>query len=319
METTSPAPETDQPGRYWLDNESFLARIMLLPAAVYIILLVGVPFVLAVLYSFSDVTIATPEIDGLTLDTFGRVINDPIFRESLVNTIFFTFVSQLIVVLLANILAQALMHPFPGKWLVRLLILLPWATPIAIGAIGWLWMLDSVYSPIDYLLREMHLLTRPGQWIGVLKNSTNMYWLGEAGLARFAMITIYVWRMLPMSTVIITAGLTSIPSDIKDAVAVDGVGWWREYREVTLPLLRPILLIAFLFGVIFSFTEMTVVHVLTRGGPVNATQVLASRAFYQGIESGNLAEGAATAIFMLPVMLAVAAILLRTARRTEVQ
>lgn len=315
----APAPaDTGPTERYWMDREGFLARLMLLPAAIYIILLVGLPFVLAILYSFSDATIATPEIDTLTLDTFQRVINDPIFGQSLVNTIFFTFVSQAIVVFLGNVLAAALLRDFRGKWFVRLLILMPWATPIAIGAIGWLWMLDSVYSPIDWLLRQVGLLTIPGR-IGILKNASNMYWLGEAGLARFSMIMIYVWRMLPMSTVIITAGLTSIPTDIKDAVAVDGVGWWREYREVTLPLLRPILLIAFLFGVIFSFTEMTVVHVLTRGGPINSTQVLASRAFYQGIESGNLAEGAATAIFMLPVLLAVAMILLRTARRTEVQ
>jgi multiple sugar transport system permease protein len=125
--------------------------------------------------------------------------------------------------------------------------------------------------------------------------------------------------MLPMSTVILMAGLSSISPDIKDAVQVDGVGFWREWREVTLPLLRPILVVALLFGIIFTFTDMTVVFVLTRGGPNNATQVLPSWAYFKGIDGGNLAEGAATVIFMLPVLLGVAITMLRIARRAEVQ
>jgi multiple sugar transport system permease protein len=115
------------------------------------------------------------------------------------------------------------------------------------------------------------------------------------------------------------AGLTSISPDIRDAVQVDGVGWWREWREVTLPLLRPVLLVALLFGIIFTFTDMTVVYILTRGGPPpNATQVLASWAYIKGIQSGNLSEGAAIVMFMVPVLLGVALVMLRIARRAEV-
>jgi multiple sugar transport system permease protein len=125
--------------------------------------------------------------------------------------------------------------------------------------------------------------------------------------------------MLPMSTVILMAGMSSIPQDVKDAAEVDGVGFWRTYFQVTLPLIRPIMLVAFLFGVIFTFTDMTIIHVLTRGSSDNSTQVLASYAFYKGIDGGNLSQGAATAIFMLPVLLGLAMLLLRTARRTEVR
>jgi multiple sugar transport system permease protein len=269
--------------------------------------------------------VGTPQIDRLTLDTFRAVIGSTNFRIALFNTFVFTFVSQIIMVILANILAVALSANFPGKWFVRLLILLPWATPIAIGSLGWLWIFDSVYSPIDWAFRIMGLLGHDG-WLqhwgiaesGIIKPSSNMYWLGESGLARLAVIIVYVWRMLPMSTVIIMAGLTSIPTDVKDAVAVDGVSWWTEFTEVTIPLLRPILIVAFLFGIIFTFTDMTVIFVLTQGGPINSTHVLASRAFYTGIEGGALAEGAATAIFMLPVLLGVAMLMLRIARRSEV-
>ncbi len=306
---------------YWQDSERFLSIAMLFPAVVYVVLLVGIPFILAVLFAFSDVTVGDPALDHFTLGTFQRVLSDPNFQRALANNFLFTIISQGITVVLANILAFALTRNFPGKWFVRFLILLPWATPIAIGTIGWLWMFDSVYSPIDWIFRNLGLLKQVGVigQVGILKNSTNMYWLGEPGLAMFSVILVQVWRMLPMSTVIIMAGLTSISPDIRDAVQVDGVGWWREWREVTLPLLRPILLVALLFGIIFTFTDMTVVYVLTRGGPPpNTTQVLASWAYIKGIQSGNLSEGAATVLFMLPVLLGVALIMLRIARRAEV-
>jgi multiple sugar transport system permease protein len=305
----------------WTDSERILSVAMLLPAGVYVILLVGIPFLLAILFAFSDVTIGDPTLDHFTLETFQRVLADPNFQRALANNFIFTIISQSIMVVLANILAAALTRNFRGKWLVRFLILLPWATPIAIGTIGWLWMLDSVYSPVDWIFRNLGLLKQIGVigQVGILKNTTNMYWLGEPGLAMFSVILVQIWRMLPISTVIIMAGLTSISPDIRDAVQVDGVGWWREWREVTLPLLRPILLVALLFGIIFTFTDMTVIYVLTRGGPPpNATQVLASWAYIKGIQSGNLSEGAATVMFMLPVLLGVALVMLRVARRSEV-
>jgi multiple sugar transport system permease protein len=307
---------------YWPDSERILGVTMLLPAVIYVILLVGVPFILAILFAFSDVTVGDPALDRFTLETFQRVLVDPNFQRALANNFVFTIISQSIMVVLANILAAALTRDFRGKWLVRFLILLPWATPIAIGTVGWLWMLDSVYSPVDWIFRNLGLLKQMGitGQVGLLKNTTNMYWLGEPGLAMFSVILVQIWRMLPMSTVIIMAGLTSISPDIRDAVQVDGVGWWREWREVTLPLLRPILLVALLFGIIFTFTDMTVIYVLTRGGPPpNATQVLASWAYIKGIQSGNLSEGAATVMFMLPVLLGVALIMLRIARRAEVR
>jgi multiple sugar transport system permease protein len=288
---------------------------MLLPAVIYIVVLVGIPFVLAILFSFSDATVGSPQLDTFTLNTFQRVVADPNFQRALLNNLFFTVVSQSIGIVLANVLALVLLQNFPGKWIVRMIILMPWATPIAIGAIGWLWMLDSVFSPIDWIFRQVGLLG-PG---GAFSNASNMYWLGQPGLAMFSIIVVHVWRMLPLSTVILMAGLSSIPPDVNDAVAVDGVGFWRGYFEITLPLMRPIMMVALLFGIIFTFTDMTIVHVLTRGGPINSTNVLASWAFYKGIDGGNLAEGAATAIFLLPVLLGVALVMLRIARRTEIR
>jgi multiple sugar transport system permease protein len=299
---------------YLIDREDFLGPAMLLPAIVYILALVAFPFILAIAYSFSDVTVGDPRLDWVGLKTFQAVIENPVFQKSLSNTFIFTFVSQALVVVLANILALALSAGFRGKWLVRFLVLLPWTTPIALGTIAWLWMLDSVFSPIDWMLRSVGLLGPDSPW----GPNNNLYWLGRPELALVSVILVHTWRMVPLATVIMVAGLTSIPQDIKDAVAVDGAGFWRQLFEITIPLMLPIIAVATLFGTIFTSTDMIVIFVLTRGGPIDTTQVLATWAFFKGIEGGDLAQGAATALFLFPVLLGVAALMLRLARRAEV-
>jgi multiple sugar transport system permease protein len=303
--------------RYAFDNEKVLGPLMLFPAVIYIIALVGIPLVLAVLYAFSDVTVGDPRISGtenfVGIDNFRDVLNDGVFRKALRNTIVFTLVSQVIVILLANVLALVLSADFHGKRLVRFLVLLPWTTPIALGVLGWFWMLDSVYSPIDYLLRDLGLLG-PGTAFGP---GRNMYWLGKSDLARGAVILVHIWRILPLATVILLAGLSSIPQDIKDAANVDGAGFWRQLFYIRLPLLLPIMAVATLFSLVFTFTDLSVSLVLTRGGPVNDTQVISTWAYFKGIQGGNLAQGAAIALFMLPVLIAIAIGMLRLARRSD--
>ncbi len=143
-------------------------------------------------------------------------------------------------------------------------------------------------------------------------------WLGEPKLAMISVILVHVWRMLPFATVVILAGLTSIPQEILDAAAVDGAGVLRRTFRIEMPLTLPIMIVALLFGVVFTFTDMTVIYVLTRGGPYDTTQVLASLAFFTGILGGDLAEGAAISLFLFPVLLAAAIALLKIARRAEV-
>jgi multiple sugar transport system permease protein len=290
------------------DNERWLWRVMLAPAIIYIVLLVGFPFVLSLLYSLSDATVASRELRFVGLSNFRRVIDDATFWLSLWNTLLITLISQFFIIVLANILAAALMVPFPGKWLVRLLILLPWVAPISLGAIGWLWIYDSIYSVINWT----------GQALGILGPNTWPIWLGDPTLAKASIIILNVWRLLPLATVIILAGLSSIPQDIHDAAAVDGAGFWRHQFQITAPLILPITLVAVLFGIIFTFTDMIVVFVLTRGGPYDSTQVLASWAYFTGIQGGDLAGGAAISLFLFPVLVAVAILFLVTARRTEV-
>jgi multiple sugar transport system permease protein len=311
--------------RSLFDNERFLGSVLLAPAVIYIVLLVGIPFLLAIAFSFTDVTTGNPTLNFVGLDTFSRVVQDTNFQHALFNTLVFTTISQVVVIILANILAPALTQKFPGKWLVRFLILLPWATPVALATLGWWWMLDSVYNPFNYLLHGVGLLGAGDSmiWLGpqrlvglTLPNAHgDPQWWG-LNLSGLMIILVNVWRLLPMSTVIIMAGLTSIPPEIKDAATVDGANFLQEFWYVTVPLLRPITAVAFLFGVVFTFTDMAVVRVLTTGN--NDTHVLASWAFFKGIEGGSLSEGAATAVFLLPVLVGVAIMMLRIARRAEV-
>lgn len=288
------------------DREKVLAPLFLLPAVVYIIALVAIPFVLAIGFSFSDVTVGDPSFDWVGWRNYRAIFADPVFWQSLKNTLVFTSVSMALVVVLAKTLAMILVTDFHGKWFVRFLVLLPWTTPVSLAAIAWLWMLDSVFSPIDWVLR----------WAGAI--GSNMFWLGKPDLAMASVIAVHTWRIVPLAAVIIMAGLVAIPDEINDAAAIDGVGFWRKLFEVTLPLTLPIIAVAALFGAILTFTDMTVVFVLTRGGPTHATEVLASWAFRKGVEGGDLAQGAAVALFLFPLLLASAIAILRAVRRMEV-
>lgn len=288
------------------DREGFLAGVCLLPSVVYIVALVALPFFLSIAFSFSDVTAGDPGFDWAGLRNFQRIFHDPVFWRSLQNTLLFSAISMVLIVIFGKVLALILVADFRGKWLVRFLVLLPWTTPVSLSTIAWLWMLDSIYSPIDWLLRHA----------GVIQG--NMYWLGRPRLAMASVIAVHVWRLVPLAAVIIMAGLVAIPGEVQEQAMVDGAGFWRRFFEITLPLTLPVIAVAALFGAIFTFTDMTVVYILTRGGPTNSTQVLASWSFFKGIEGGDVAQGAAIALLLFPLLLAAAIMILRWVRRMEV-
>jgi multiple sugar transport system permease protein len=294
--------------RFLLDRERLLGPALMAPAVVYLILVVGYPLVLAFLYAFSDVTTGSLSLHFVGFQTFIAAVKDPVFLTTLRNTIVFTAISQALVVILSTVLGFVLTANFRGRWFVRLLVLLPWTTPVALSAVIWLWMLDSIFSPFDWFAQLLHIVPPGG----------HIVFLGQSDLAMGSVIALQTWRILPLATVILMAGLSAIPAEVSDAAEVDGAGFWRRLFGITLPLLSPVITVALLFGIVFTFTDMAAVYVLTGGGPGNATQVLASWAFYKGISGGNLAVGAADALIMFPVLLGLAAILLRIASRAEV-
>lgn len=289
-------------------RQRWLGPAMFLPAVLYVVALVGVPFVLAFLYSVGDVKVGSVGYHFVGVKNFASVLQNPTFLRSLRNSFVFTVSSQVLVLIGATLLALVLKNPFRGRRFVRFLILLPWVAPVSIGSIGWKWILDSLYSVINWVLVRLHLV----------KDYSAPMWLGEPKLAMMSVILVHTWHMLPFATVIILAGWTAIPRDIPEAAAVDGAGFFRRMFQIEIPMMLPIMNVAVLFGVIFTFTDMTVIYILTRGGPYDTTQVLPSMAFFTGILGGDLAEGAAISIFLVPLLVAVAWLMLRSAHRAEV-
>ena len=294
--------------RALLEQRRYLAPTLIAPAVVFIVLLVGAPLGLAVYLSLTDATAGSLTGTFIGLDNFTDQWADENFRRALRNTIVFTLLSNAIVVIVASVLAHQLMKDFRGKWFLRFLILLPWAAPVALSTIGWLWIFDSLFSVVNWVLVHMHLVDRfnPPQW------------LGEPNLALAAITTVHAWRLIPFATVIMIAGLASIPKEVDDAALVDGATGLRKLWHVTLPLQLPIAIIAVLFGIVFTATDMAVVYILTRGGPFNSTQMLPMWAFATGIQSGDLGAGAAVALYLLPLLAVVTVLMLVVAKRVEV-
>src|SRR5215475_185367 len=285
-----------------------LGFAMFSPSVLYIVLLIGVPFTLAVLYAFSDARIGNTSLHFVGLENFRSILHSPSFRKALQNSIIFTITAQIVVMVCANILSIALEKPFRGRGLVRFLILLPWVAPVSLGTIGWKWILDSIYSVITWGL----------VWLGFVNKYSPPMWLGQEGLAITSVILVHCWRLIPFSTVILLAGRSDIPKEIPEAASIDGAGFWRTTFHINLPMMTQILGVAVLFGTVFTFTDMTVVYILTAGGPYDSTQTLPSYAFATGIDGKDLAAGAAVSLFLVPVLVLVAYFMLRLAHRAEV-
>lgn len=291
-----------------LEDPRVLGRLMIGPAVLFITALVGLPLLLAIWLSFTDATAGSLSGRFIGWENFTRELRNPIFQRSVRNTFIFTIVSQVLVLVLAKVLANFLVRQFRGRWILRALILLPWAAPITLGAIGWKWILDSLYSVLNWTLRALHILG-PG---------AAPQWLGEPGLAMASIIAVHTWRLLPFAAVILLAGLSSIPPDVEDAAKVDGAVGWRRMAYVTIPMILPVIMVAALFGIVFTATDMTIVYVLTKGGPFNSTHVIASWAFQTGILSSSLGAGAAISLYLFPLLVVVSVVMLRFARRAEV-
>jgi multiple sugar transport system permease protein len=294
--------------RFILDRRDVLGAIFVSPAILYVLLLVGMPFLLAVYYSVSAYTIYDPTWRFVGLANFRQIIQNPVFIETLENTFLFTFASQFLGLVLGKFGALLLLKPFPGRKIVRALIILPWAVPIALASVAWQWMFDSLYSVINWTLVALNIIDR----------SQAPNWLGNPHLAMLCVIVVNAWRFFPFAIIVFLAGITSIPQDVIDAATVDGAGFWRRNYQIILPMILPIVAIGLIFGVVFTFTDLSVVYLLTMGGPVGATSVLGFEGFQVGIVSGDVSHGAAISLFMLPILFLVVIGMLRFIRRREI-
>jgi multiple sugar transport system permease protein len=284
--------------------QRYSGYLLVLPAVIYVLALIGFPLVLGIWYSLTDATVVR-EGRFIGLKNFVDALRDPTFGLALRNTLIIAIVSTAAKISLSVALAFLLLKAFPGRGLLRTLFVLPWTIPIALSAIAWKWMFHSQFSVINWLLLK---------W-GVIDQS--IQWLGTPLPAMLAVILVSTWRAVPFGAIVVMAGLTALPADVIDAARVDGANWQQRFRKVIVPLIAPILFIAVLFDLIFTLTELTVVYVLTAGGPVDQTQVLANYALQVGVPGSQIGQGAAIALFLLPVLLVCTVLALRSIARRE--
>jgi multiple sugar transport system permease protein len=294
--------------RFFLDRPEIVGPLFIAPAILYVVVLVGLPFLLALYYSVSAYNIFNQSLAFVGFKNFRDIIDSEIFRRTLVNTLVFTVSAQIIGLLLGKIGAMLLMQEFRGRGIARALVVLPWAVPVSLATVAWLWMFDSLYSVINWTLIAL----------GLVDSANRPQWLGQEDLAMIAVVVVHAWRLFPFGVVIFLAGFTSVPKDVLDAATIDGAGFWRRNYQIILPIIAPIILIALIFGTVFTFTDLSVVYLLTKGGPINSTQVLGTYAFQVGILSGDVAHGAAICLFLFPFLLIAVILLLRSLRRREI-
>jgi len=295
-----------------LERPAILGAVMLAPAVVYVVAFVAVPFFMAILLSLSDATAGDPRIDAFVgLDNFIAVTGQEAFWAALKNSIIVTVATVVTIVVLATIAVEILAREFRGKRLVQVLFMMPWAMPVSLAAITWLWLLDSQFSPIDWVLVQIGILGPDG----VFGPARHVYYLGRTGWAMASIVFVDAWRTLPLATIIVLAGRLSIPRERLEQAEIDGAGFFRTLFLIVLPALAPVLIVAILFTALLVIGEISTVELLTRGGPGHSTQVLPLWAYEKGIESGDLGQGAAIALFLFPVLLAAAIVALRFAAR----
>jgi multiple sugar transport system permease protein len=278
--------------------------LLVLPAVIYVLALIGFPLGMGVWYSLTDATVAR---DGrfIGLKNFVDVLRDPTFTLALRNTTIIAVVATAAKITLSVALAFLLLGAVPGRSLLRTLFVLPWTIPIALSTIAWKWMFHSQFSVVNWMLLQANFIDQPIQW------------LGTPVPAMIAVILVSTWRAVPFGAIVVMAGLTALPADVIDAARVDGANWWQRFQRVIVPLIAPILFIALLFDLIFTLSELTVVFLLTSGGPVDQTQVLANYALQVGVSGSQLGEGAAIALFLLPVLVVLTIFALRAIARRE--
>jgi multiple sugar transport system permease protein len=311
-----------RPWRRALEDRRVLAPVLIAPAVLFIAIVVGVPLGWAVYLSLTDAIGGSLTGSWVGFDNFTSAWHDDNFRRALRNTLIFTLASQAIVVVGAAILSAFLVRPFRGRWLVRFLVVLPWAAPVVLSTIAWLWMLDSLYSVANWTLAKVHLDNALVWFLGAVHLEEGaqvpLQWLGRPNLALLAVTLVHAWRILPFAVVIFIAGRASIPNEVEDASKIDGATGIKKLLYVDVPLQAPIALVAVLFGIVFTAGDFAVVYILTAGGPFNSTQVLPTWAFQVGINSGSLGEGAAISLYLFPLLVVVTVAMLFFARRVQV-
>ena len=273
------------------NNRNFLGLLFLFPAAVLLLLFLTYPLGLGIWLGFTDTKVGRGG-GWVGLENYAYLITDPVAQLSLFNTFFYTLVASVIKFMLGLWLALLLNKHVPFKAAIRATVLLPFIVPTALSAIAFWWIYDAQFSVISWTFTQFGWIDR------------YIDFLGDPWNARFSTIAANIWRGVPFVAICLLAGLQTISPSYYEAASLDGASPWQQFRFVTLPLLTPIIAVVMTFSVLFTFTDFQLIYVLTRGGPLNSTHLMATLSFQRAIPGGALGEGAALAVAMVPFLLA---------------
>jgi multiple sugar transport system permease protein len=274
----------------WLERGNVFSWLMVAPPIAFLAALVGYPFFYGIWLSLLDRPVAS-EGTFIGLSNYVAAWHNPVFWQVVVNTFVYTIIATVLKMVGGLGLALVMNQDFRFRNLTRALLLLPFIVPTVLSTIAWQWILDPAFSVINWTLVATGLITPPGP-----------SWLGNPHLAMASLIVVNVWRGLPFYAITLLAGLQTISPELYEAATIDGAGPWGRFRYVTLPLIKPVIFIVTMFSVIFTFADFQLIYVLTHGGPANATQVLATYAFDVAMGGGQLGQGAAIALTMVPAL-----------------
>jgi multiple sugar transport system permease protein len=274
------------------DWKPFLVFICLLPAVGLLLVFLTYPLGLGIWLAFTDTKIGRAG-EFVGFENFVSLWHDPIFWTSVGNTIFYTLTATVGKFGLGLWLALLLNHHIPFKSLIRAIVLVPWIVPTVLSAVAFWWIYDPQFSVISYIFKDML------GW-----RDTNIDFLGTPWHARWSLVAANIWRGIPFVAISLLAGLQTISPSLYEAAMLDGATGWQRFRHITAPMLMPVLSVVLTFSVLFTFTDFQLVYAITRGGPVNSTHLMATLAFQRGIPGGQLGEGAAIAVSMIPFLVA---------------
>jgi len=273
------------------DNRNFLGLLFMLPAALLLLVFLTYPLGLGTYLGFTDAKVGRPGV-WIGIENYEFLMTDSVFRLSVWNTFLYTFIASAAKFVLGLWLALLLNEHIPFKAFIRAIVLLPFIVPTVLSAIAFWWIYDAQFSIVSWVLTRL----------GVIH--TYIDFLGDPILARMSVIIANIWRGVPFIAICLLAGLQTISPSLYEAAAIDGANPFQKFWHVTLPMLSPIIAVVMTFSVLFTFTDFQLIWVLTRGGPINATHLMATLSFQRAIPGGALGEGAAIATAMIPFLLA---------------
>ena len=273
------------------NSRNGLGLLFMAPATVLLVLFLTYPLGLGVWLGFTDTKIGRGG-EFIGLENYEFLWEDSVTRLALFNTLFYTFIASVLKFFLGLWLAVLLNERLPFKTFFRSVILLPYIVPTALSALAFWWLYDAQFSIISWVLIKMG-------WI-----DHYIDFLGDPWNARLSVLAANVWRGVPFIAITLLAGLQTISPSLYEAAAIDGATSWQRFKHITLPLLTPMIAVVMTFSVLFTFTDFQLIYVITRGGPLNATHLMATLSFQRAISGGALGEGAAIAIAMVPFLLA---------------